>query len=261
MHHIGIDISKTKLDCCWLSDPENNKIKTKVFKNTHAGHDDLAKCLTHQTKAAASSIQVVMESTGIYHEPMACTLHKLGFKVCVLNPARSKDFANSLGNTHKTDLKDSVMLALFSHRMMPRAWQPESPEVRELKALLARFDALETDLQRELNRLEKAQFSCSSDRIIESITHMVTYLTAEKKQLEQSIDDQYSWCWTSGITRYAERLTRSSICLCRTSGCVYRFDPTDTRVRTMERSKPFKQARIIENQSQTLYDRSYFCLL
>ncbi len=189
MHHIGIDISKTKLDCCWLSNPENNKIKTKVFKNTHAGHDELAQWLKHQTKADTSSIQIVMESTGIYHEPLAYSLHKLGFKVCVLNPARSKDFANSLGNTHKTDLKDSFMLALFSHRMMPKAWQPESPEVRELKALLARFEALETDLQRELNRLEKARFSCSSDRIIESITHMVTYLTAEKKQLEQSIDE------------------------------------------------------------------------
>ena len=139
MQYVGIDVSKLKLDCCWLRDPENNKIKTKVFKNTLADHDALAAWLRSQTKSKAPDIQIVMEATSIYHESLAYALHGLGFRVCVTNPARSKDFANSLGNTHKTDAKDSFMLAMFGKRMTPDLLKTEHIAARELQALLARM--------------------------------------------------------------------------------------------------------------------------
>lgn len=41
-------------------------------------------------------------------------------------------------------------------KLKPAAWTPPPPEVRELKALLARREALAQDLRRELNRQEKA---------------------------------------------------------------------------------------------------------
>lgn len=189
MQYVGIDVSKLKLDCCWLRDPEKNKIKTKVFKNTLADHNALAAWLRSQTKSEASDIQIVMEATSIYHESLAYALHGLGFRVCVTNPARSKDFAKGLGNTHKTDAKDSLMLAMFGQRMTPDLWQPEPKEARELKALLARLEALEADLQRENNRLEKAEFNHSSDRILESLRKMIDHLTTEKKRLENDVDD------------------------------------------------------------------------
>ena len=107
----------------------------------------------------------------------------------MVNPARSHEFAKSLGNTHKTDAKDSVILAKYGHRMTPDHWQPEPPEARELKALIARLSALEADLQRENNRLEKAEFSRASERVIESLTLMIQRLSDEKKRLEDDIDD------------------------------------------------------------------------
>ena len=160
MHYIGIDVSKAKLDCCWLRDAEKNKFKTKVFKNNVADSKALDIWLTSLTKAAPSEITVLMEATGIYHENLAHYLFERGYQICVVNPARTKEFASSLGNTHKTDAKDSQILALYCHRMHPEHWQPERPEIRELKALLARLEALETDLNREANRLEKAEFNC-----------------------------------------------------------------------------------------------------
>lgn len=189
MHNVGIDISKVKVDCCWLREPDKNKIKTKVFKNTLDDHNALANWLLTQTDSPACEIQIVMEATSIYHESLAYHLHQLGFKVCVVNPARPKEFAKSLGNTHKTDAKDSFILALYGHRMSPSLWQPESPEARELKALLARLDALETDVQREKNRLEKAEFTCSSERILASLSQMIIHLETEKKRLEKEVDD------------------------------------------------------------------------
>lgn len=191
MYSIGIDISKAKIDCCWLRDADNKKLKTKVFKNTAPDHQALAKWLVKQTGAEPNEIQVVMEATGIYYEPLAYTLHSLGFRVCVVNPARPKEFAKSLGSQHKTDAKDSYLLALYGHRMQPRVWEPEPLEVRELKALAARLDALEADLLREESRLEKATFSKASVRVIESLEQMITHLKTEKKRLEEDVDDHF----------------------------------------------------------------------
>lgn len=189
MQSIGIDVSKAKLDCCWLRDPEAVKLKTKVFKNTAPDHRKLGQWILAQTKSLAEEIHIVMEATGVYHEPLAYALYELGFQVSVVNPARTKEFSNSLGATHKTDAKDSLMLAQFGHRMKPGLWQPEPPEARELKALLARLEALEFDLQREMNRREKADFSGLSQRVFDSLEHMIKTFKEEKRRLEHDIDD------------------------------------------------------------------------
>ena len=119
MNNIGIDVSKHKLDCLWLKDPQLNKVKTKVFKNTPEEHQLLGRWLLDQTQTDASDIRIVLEATGVYHEAVAHSLHQQGFIVCVVNPARAKEFAKSLGHQHKTDAKDSLALALFGQAMKP----------------------------------------------------------------------------------------------------------------------------------------------
>lgn len=64
----------------------------------------------------------------------------------------------------------------------------ESVSVRTLKALLARLAAVEKDIQREENRLEKATFSHASADVINSIGNMLSALSAEKQRLSQLID-------------------------------------------------------------------------
>lgn len=189
MYSIGIDVSKGKLDCCWLRDPSGSKVKTKVFKNSRNDYSRLSDWIVNQTKAETKDVRIVIEATSIYHEPLAYALQRYGFVVCVINPARTKDFSKSLGNIHKTDAKDSHMLALYGERMSPSAWEPEPEEVRELKALIARLDALSADLKRELNRQEKVEFSGSSDQVFKSLEMMIEQLSAEKKRLEKEIDD------------------------------------------------------------------------
>lgn len=189
MNNIGIDVSKHKLDCLWLKDPQLNKVKTKVFKNTPEEHQLLGRWLLDQTQTDASDIRIVLEATGVYHEAVAYSLHQQGFIVCVVNPARAKEFAKSLGHQHKTDAKDSLALALFGQAMKPDVWEPEPLEIKELRSLISRLQALEMDYQREFNRLEKAQVSQESERIIESLGLMMKHLKDEKLRLEQDIDD------------------------------------------------------------------------
>jgi transposase len=64
-------------------------------------------------------------------------------------------------------------------------WLPKSGN----PTLLARFDGIEKDLQREKNRQEKAQISLAPDEVIHSLNLMIEQLESEQHRLEQLIED------------------------------------------------------------------------
>ncbi len=69
-----------------------------------------------------------------------------------------------------------------------RLWQPEPPEVRELKAMLSRLSALKKDIQRERNRLEKSLITVVSKDVVKSIKIMIKSLEKAHDMLERQID-------------------------------------------------------------------------
>lgn len=188
MNIIGIDISKAKLDCAWINDTASGKVKNKVFLNTLKDYQSLMDWAAKQCQDSIESIHFVMEATGIYHEAVAYALHRAGAKVSVVNPAQIRDYAKSLGTRTKTDKKDSVVITRFGLTQQPRLWQPEPEEIRALKALISRLEAVEQDIQREKNRLEKAEISRSSDEVTFSIQTVLAQLKKEKKRLEELIN-------------------------------------------------------------------------
>jgi len=189
MNYFGIDVSKKKVDCAWLRDPVTGKIKTRVFLNTPQGFQQLLKWSLAQTHAVVEELHFSLEATGVYHEALAHALHEGGAQVAVLNPLQVKRYAESLGRRSKTDKNDSVVLARYGATQQPRRWQPEPMEIRTLKALIVRLEAVEKDLQREQNRQEKAEISQASLDIITSIETMLGHLGEEKKRLLQRINE------------------------------------------------------------------------
>lgn len=186
---IGIDVSKAKLDTVWIRDLEAMKVKSKVQQNTPAGHQALMSWAMKHTGEDVSTLHFVMEATGVYHEALAYMLHNAGAKVSVMNPARVREYGNSLGGQSKNDKKDSAILARFGMTQSPALWEPEALEIRQLKALIARCDAVKQDIQREVNRLEKAVVSNASADVCESIETVREQLVTEKERLESLIDD------------------------------------------------------------------------
>jgi transposase len=187
----GIDISKEKFDIGWLRDAATGKKKTKVFRNTALGHQQVANWLLKNIKAPAEDIVIAMEPTGVYHEALLYFLHQCGFKILLVNPGKARMYAESLGLIHKTDKLDAIMLAYYAHdqRHKLTLWEPEPPHVRELKVMIRRLDALETDLQREKNRQEATEVSLSSERVVQSLKAMIATLEEEIKRLQEDIDD------------------------------------------------------------------------
>jgi transposase len=186
---IGIDVSKAKLDCLWIRDLSAMKVKSKVHPNTPAGHKALLEWAIKQTGENIGELHFVMEATGIYHEALAYTMHDAGAQVSVVNPAWIRSYAKSLGSHSKNDKKDSVVIARYGMTQSPSLWEPEPRRIRELKALIARCDAVKQDIQREVNRLEKAVTSGVSAEVRTSIETVRAQLEEEKIRLDALIDN------------------------------------------------------------------------
>lgn len=190
MFYLGIDVSKKKLDVALLMDLETLKKRQKKVANTPEGFAQLIAWAGKQSGAAPGGLHAVMEATGPYHEALADALYTAGLVVSVINPKALKDFAKGLGIKAKNDALDALTIARYGALANPPAWQPPPPEVRQLAALLRRLQAVETDLQRERNRLEKAQLSqAKAPSVIASLERGIAYLSAEQQRLQQGVDD------------------------------------------------------------------------
>ena len=184
MWYLGIDVAKKKLDCMLL-DTSTGKLKSKSgIANTPAGFVDLLEWLSKQD---AANPHVVMEPTGTYHEAAALALANAGLVVSLVNPAQLRAFAQGLGIKSKTDKLDSAVLARYGEVKKPSPWEPPSTSARQLKALLARRDAVADDLQRELNRQEANDFSPVPEAVGESIAQSIAFIEAELKRLDKMI--------------------------------------------------------------------------
>lgn len=68
--HVGIDVSKRKLDCAILL---NGKIKSKIVNNDHLGFSQLNAWL-QERGAVTNSTHLCLEATGPYSEQVALAL-------------------------------------------------------------------------------------------------------------------------------------------------------------------------------------------
>lgn len=183
MFYLGVDVSKKTLDCMLLNSA-TGKMKSKSIANTNNGFGQLLEWLTKQK---AADVHVVMEPTGVYHEPAALVLTDAGLTLSLVNPAQLRMFAQGIGVKTKTDKADSAVLARYGQTQQPDPWQPPPQSARRLKALLARRDSIADDLQREQNRKEAIDFGQSPDEVKASIEQSLLFLQAELLRMETMI--------------------------------------------------------------------------
>ena len=173
---LGIDVSKRKLDVVLLF---GDKSLAKQFDNSQKGFRLMQGWLR---SLHVEQVHACMEATGSYSEAVAVFLHEAGHIVSVENPFRLKSYAGAKLQRNKTDKADARLIAEYCLRECPAAWEPPSPQVTELQALMRRVEALEEMLRMELNRLE-----VSPKQTRPSIKRMIRVLEKEIKELEQGI--------------------------------------------------------------------------
>jgi transposase len=171
--YTGIDISKAILDVYVL--PYK---KYMQFKNDTKGIQKLTEKLKTFSQAS-----IVMEATGGYEKPVAQSLQKAGFRVCVVNPRPIRDFAKALGKLAKTDRIDAEVIALFSEKMQPQANMVYNESQQKLANLNARRRQIIDMITMEKNRLDKV-----NDELKKSIKRIIKALEKELETINEALE-------------------------------------------------------------------------
>lgn len=175
---LGIDVAKLKLDVVLMI---GDKVLVKRFDNNKKGFKLLQGWLT---SLHIDQVHACLEATGTYGEAVAEFLYEHGHRVSVVNPFQIKSHADSRLRRNKTDKADARTIADFCLKESPAAWQPLSPEVKQLQALTRRIEALDEMLLMEENRKEVAPAAARP-----SIDRMIANLNDEIRTVKRLIKD------------------------------------------------------------------------
>lgn len=169
--YAGIDVGKDKLD--FHVYPLN--IRLQVDNDKKGIAELIRQCIRHGVQLTA------LEATNKYHRLAHEMLHDADIQVAVINPFRSRKFADSMGKLAKTDKIDAMMLARFAELMKPERTIPPSQLHKALRELLnARRQASEDigDLKRQLH-------TCGHPLAIRQIRARIKMAERHKVVLEQ----------------------------------------------------------------------------
>jgi transposase len=165
--YVGIDVCKEWLDAYlhpigqWLR-VENSYHGIKKLKRILAGY---------------RVVLVVVEATGKFHRQVQRTLHAADLAVAVINPLRSRLFAEAQGQLAKTDPIDARMLALYGQALSPAATPPLPETVEELQEIVRARQEATADLTTFKNR-----------RTASSVAFLRREIESVIKRLELHID-------------------------------------------------------------------------
>lgn len=109
MNCVGIDVSKGKSMIAAMR--PLGEILLPPFEVCHT--DTALRGLAALLGSLDGETRIVMESTGNYHLPVACFLHKAGFYVSAVNAMLVHGYGNNSLRRAKTDKKDAVKLANY----------------------------------------------------------------------------------------------------------------------------------------------------
>jgi transposase len=176
---LGIDVSKQNLDVF-----DSHFQKHQRLKNTGEDMDQLINLY-----ASFQDKQAIIESTGVYQRLIHQKLEEAGFRVCIVNPYKTRCFAKSAGFLAKTDKVDSKMLCVYGQKVDCRVTPYASSAQQELESLVHYKQILKDELIRLRNQQEVGHASPLVQTLIEQQTkEFQSHLAQIEKQIETVLE-------------------------------------------------------------------------
>lgn len=172
MRTAGIDIGSEKHVVAVVDSEGDALVKSTPFTEDQEGYDKLAALL-----GGADDLLVVMEATGHYWQNLFFWLSGRGFSIALINPLRTRRFAEEELARAKTDSVDAMQLARFGaeKRPTPTCLPDElTLELRELVKLRDRCVQEMGDKVRQLHRLVDLCFPELTRHIDDLGSHLAT---------------------------------------------------------------------------------------
>jgi len=141
---VGIDISKDGLDVhIYPAD------MSEYFSNDTKGFKAINKWLEN-----VATRLIVFESTGLYHRDLQAFLSGKGHRLAVINPYRSRRFAQALCLLAKTDKADARMLAQYGAMVEPEPTPLQDKQIEILKELIVARRAMVKRMTQITNHMQ-----------------------------------------------------------------------------------------------------------
>lgn len=137
MLFVGIDVAKSKHDCCIIDSDGVIITDSLRISNTKEGFDSLYTSIISALESSdISNVKIGLESTGHYSTNITNYLYSKGFSITVLNPLVTNAFrkAGTLRKT-KTDKCDAKVIATMLFSDASKSYSPSSYQIQELKSL------------------------------------------------------------------------------------------------------------------------------
>lgn len=172
MRTAGIDIGSEKHVVAVVDSEGSALVKSTSFTEDHEGYEKLASLL-----GGADDIVIVMEATGHYWQNLFFWLSERGFAISLINPLRTRRFAEEELARAKTDSVDAMQLARFGSEKKPtptRLPDELTLELRELVKLRDRCVQELGDKVRQLHRLVDLCFPELTRHVSDLGSHLAT---------------------------------------------------------------------------------------
>lgn len=188
----GLDIGKDKFRAC-IGRIDNTGYFTikagRFFDNTPSG----IKAFVVWTKGHLAKLnpenelpfQVLMETTGVYHEAVCLSAYEAGFPVCLEVASRVKKYLQSIGQYSKTDKLDAQGICQMACERKFKLWKPCSPNILKLRTTLRHRKSLVNNKTRLSNQLHAMDHSAYTDKEVKaSVTRLVKQIDKEIQKME-----------------------------------------------------------------------------
>lgn len=170
--HIGIDVSKNKLDVAMSH--SDSLFQTP---NHELGFKELIKSLPNKKHSL-----IVLEASGGYEQLVANYLRRKKFNVAIVNAKRVRDFAKASGKLAKTDCIDAYVIMSFA-----KAFNP-SPQALATDDEAKRLNYLNRRLQLvKMITTEKQHLEKSSKEFHAGIKRHIEFLEKDLERIELSL--------------------------------------------------------------------------
>jgi len=195
----GLDIDKKNFHACFGGQNEQGDFiiqAQRKFSNTAGG---ISAFLTWMRKYCDKlnppgelPFQLLMETTGVYHEAVLFAAYEAGFNVCLELAKRVKLYLRSIGQESKTDKLDAKGICRMACERKFRSWKPLSKNIYKLRTALRHRKSLIKSKVQYSNRLHAANFSqTSSAKVKASIKRSIKHAEKEIAKIEKHIIELY----------------------------------------------------------------------
>lgn len=185
-HTLGIDIAKRNFEVNLRLLEQTQGRHSASFPNNLKGFKALEQWLVQRAIRPPACLHACLEATSRYGDALAAWLHGQGYQVSLVNPRRTRHYADSQLTRTVNDRIDAALIADFCAQQHQRLalWQPLPDPHRQLQDLTRARQALLDHRQSLANLLETA-----TGLARKAVQRQIANLQREIQRLDQALKE------------------------------------------------------------------------